>query len=161
MLPMITKVSYLAERPDFIPALAAGTLEQWSGLWPGRTLEWRIDRLRAHLNRRTLPIAWVIHDDSRVFGTAALRARDFEGLDHLTPWLGGVFVFPEFRGRGMGRTVCMTVESEAVRRGVTTLYLGTFDNRPWFESMGWRVFDQRTLRGRSCDVMQKPPQTSE
>lgn len=153
---MTTQVSYLADRPDFIPALAAGTLAQYADLWPERTLEWRIARLRAHMNRRTLPIAWVIHDGQTVFGTAALRVSDVESLEHLTPWLGGVYVFPECRGRGMGLALSVAVEREAAGRGVTELYLATFDQRRWFGSMGWDVLQRSTLRGQPCDIMYKP-----
>ena len=153
---MTTQLTYLADKPDFIPALAAGALAQYADLWPDRTLEWRIARLRAHMNRQTLPIAWVIHDGHKVFGTAALRVSDFEGQEHLTPWLGGVYVFPESRGAGMGTALCATVEGEAVRRGVSGLYLGTFDQHRWYESMGWSVLQPGTLRGRSCDIMYKP-----
>ena len=152
---MTAQVSLLADKPDFIPALAEGTLAQYAHLWPDRGLEWRIARLRTHLNRKTLPIAWVIHDGAKVFGTAALRENDFDGFDHLAPWLSGVFVFPEYRGRGMGATLCATVEGEAIRRGVSKLYLGTFDNHSWYSSMGWSILQSGILRGLPCDVMFK------
>ena len=148
-------IDYLADRPDFIPAIAAGTQVQYAELWPERTLEWRIDRLRAHLNRRALPIAWVMHDGQQALGTAALRVTDFPGMDHLTPWLGGVFVFPEFRGHGLGKHLCRRVEQEAIRRGMLELYLGTFDIHAWYGAMGWELFHSGTLQGRPCDVMRK------
>ena len=152
---MATQISYLADHPEFIPPLAQGTQYEWADLWPDRTLEWRIERFRAHLNRHDLPIAWVIHDGATVFGTAALRAQDWEGKEHFAPWLSGVFVFPACRGHGYGAALCAAVEAEAARRGVTTLYLGTFENQEWYESMGWRVQETGTRAGRRCDVMVK------
>jgi GNAT superfamily N-acetyltransferase len=54
------------------------------------------------MNRDELPIAWVAHANGQLLGTAALRVHDLEGREDLTPWLGGVFVDSEFRGRGIG-----------------------------------------------------------
>ena len=153
---MTVQVSYLADKPDFIPTLATGTLAQYAHLWPDRNLAWRIDRLRAHLNRKNLPIAWVMHDGPTAFGMAALREADFDGFEHLTPWLSGVYVFPQYRGRGIGAALCAEVEREATRRGVSKLYLGTFDNQPWYSAMGWSMLESGTLRGLPCDVMCKP-----
>jgi len=149
------RISYLADRPDFIPALACGTMVQWREVWPERSLDWRIARFQAHLNRKSLPIAWVAHEDDTVFGTASLRTADIDGFENLTPWLGGVFVFPQHRGRGVGAALCRTVEREAARRGASNLYLGTFDNLEWYRSMGWRSIEQLTLQGRGCHLMAK------
>ncbi len=150
------RVDYLVDHPDLIPQLAAALQEQWREVWPERTVEWRIARLRSHLNTTSLPIAWVAVAGPVLLGTAALRNVDFVGFDHLHPWLGGVFVLPEHRGRGVGAMLCAEVERAATGMGVEKLYLGTFDNRSWYQSMGWRLFEEAILRGRPCDVMWKP-----
>ena len=59
----------------------------------------RAERLRAHMNRHTLPIAWIAQEEEGAIGMAALRVHDLYGRDDLNPWLGGVYVRPEFRRR--------------------------------------------------------------
>ena len=74
------------------------------------TPEARIKKLKAHMNRDKLPIAWVAHANGQPLGTAALRVHDLEGREDLTPWLGGVFVGSHFRRLGIGAALCATVE---------------------------------------------------
>src|SRR5215467_13051355 len=118
------QISYLIEYPQYIPQLAQWLLEQWGGI-----LEDRIKRLKAHMNRDQLPVAWIAHANSELLGTAALRVHDLEGREDLTPWLGGVFVGSQFRRRGIGEALCATVEEAANSRGIQTLYLFTLDKQ--------------------------------
>jgi GNAT superfamily N-acetyltransferase len=106
-------ISYLTDHPEFILPLAQGRLEHFRDHLPDYTLETHVSKLQAHMNRDTLPIAWVAHSDTQVFGTAALRPYDLEGREDLTPWLGGVYVLPPFRRRGIGTALCRTVERKA------------------------------------------------
>src|SRR5216117_1448492 len=117
------RISYLIDHPEYIPQLAQWLFEQWGSVLGEKTLEVRIKKLKAHMNRDELPIAWVAHANGLLFGTAALRVHDLEGCEDLTPWLGGVFVGSHFRRRGIGAALCATVEDEARSRGISTLYL--------------------------------------
>jgi hypothetical protein len=93
------KISYLIEHPEYIPQLARWLFEHWGSILGEETPEARIKKLKAHMNRDELPIAWVAHANGQLLGTAALRVDDLEGREDLTPWLGGVFVGAHFRRR--------------------------------------------------------------
>jgi len=134
------QISYLIEHPEYIPQLAQWLFEQWGGILAERTIETRIKKLQAHMNRDELPIAWVAHADGQLLGTAALRVHDLEGREDLTPWLGGVFVGSQFRRRGIGAALCARVEDEARSRKMETLYLFTLDKQVWYSRLGWRSF---------------------
>src|SRR5213078_2251236 len=88
------QISYLIEHPEYIPQLAQWLFEQWDSILGEGTPEARIKKLKTHLNRDKLPIAWVAHANGQLLGTAALRVHDLEGREDLTPWLGGVFRLP-------------------------------------------------------------------
>lgn len=148
-------ISYLADHPEFIPELAAALQREWSWMWPDRTLEWRIDRLKRHMHRRDLPIAWVAHENTQLLGTASLRSDDVAGVDHLSPWLGGVFVLPSHRGTGIGAQLCKRVEDAAALGGTSRLYLGTLRNLKWYIGLGWTQLDVVQLNGHTCDIMYK------
>src|SRR5690348_10302966 len=111
------QIDYLADHPQYLPQLTQWLFEEWGHILNEQTPEPRMKKLQAHMNRDKLPIAWVAHVDGQLLGTAALRIHDLETREDLTPWLGGVFVGPEFRRRGIGEALCATVEREATSRG--------------------------------------------
>ena len=142
-------ISYLIEHPEYIPQLAQWLFEQWDAILGEKTPAARIEKLKAHLNRDELPIAWVAHANGQLFGTAALRVHDLEGREDLTPWLGGVFVGSHFRRRGIGAALCATVENEARSRKIETLYLFTLDKQAWYSRLGWTVLGPSVWRQRA------------
>ena len=101
-------------------------------------------------------MAWVAHAGAQVFGTAALRVHDLPGHENITPWLGGVYVAPEFRNRGIGTALCATVEQQAKALfDISTLYLFTLDKQAWYENLGWSMFKPCLWCGRAGDIMSK------
>jgi N-acetylglutamate synthase-like GNAT family acetyltransferase len=149
------QISYLADYPEFILPLAEGRLEQYRELLPNYTLGTHVRKLEAHLNRDSLPIAWVAHSDNSALGTAALRVCDLEGREDLTPWLGGVYVLPKFRRRGIGTALSDVVERKAATLGVRTLYLFTLDQQHWYGELGWLPFQPCKWCGQPGDIMVK------
>ena len=154
------KISYLIDYPEYIPQLAQWLFEQWGHILGEKTLEARIKKLNAHMNRDQLPIAWVAHANGQLLGSAALRVHDLEGREDLTPWLAGVFVGAQFRRRGIGAALCATVEKVAKSRGIQTLYLFTLDKQPWYSRQGWTVLAPCVWHERCGDIMAKTLQTA-
>src|SRR5205807_2061750 len=149
------QISYLIEHPEYIPQLAQWLFEQWGSTLGEETLEARIKKLKTHMNRDKLPIAWVAHANGQLLGTAALRVYDLEGREDLTPWLGGVFVGSHFRRQGIGAALCAAVEEEARSRAIHTLYLFTLDKRAWYSRMGWSIIGPCLWQQRPGDIMCK------
>jgi predicted N-acetyltransferase YhbS len=153
------RISYLIEHPEYIPQLAQWLFEQWDSILGEETPEARIKKLKAHMNRDKLPIAWVAYANGQLLGTAALRVHDLEGHEDLTPWLGGVFVGSQFRRRGLGAALCATVEDAARLRGIETLYLFTLDKQAWYSRLGWTVHGQCIWQQQPGDIMCKQLRT--
>jgi N-acetylglutamate synthase-like GNAT family acetyltransferase len=153
-------ISYLIDHPEFIPQLAQWLFEQWDTMLGEKTPDARVKKLKAHMNRDTLPIAWVAHANGQLLGTAALRVHDIEGREDLTPWLGGVFVGSPFRRRGIGAALCATVEDAARSRGIETLYLFTLDKQAWYSRLGWTILGPCVWHERVGDIMWKQPQAA-
>lgn len=149
------QISYLVEHPQFIPQLAQWLFEQWGAILGEQTADARIEKLKAHLNRDQLPIAWVAHSAGQLLGTAALRMHDLEGREDLTPWLGGVFVGTRFRRQGIGEALCGAVENEARSRAIHTLYLFTLDKQAWYSRLGWTTLAPCVWRQRPGEIMCK------
>jgi N-acetylglutamate synthase-like GNAT family acetyltransferase len=149
------RIGYLIDHPGYMPQLAQWLFEQWGAILGEKTPEVRINKLKTHMNRDQLPIAWVAHANGQLLGTAALRVHDLEGREDLTPWLGGVFVGSQFRRRGIGAALCTTVEEAARSRGIQTLYLFTLDKQQWYSRQGWKVLTRCVWHERHGDIMSK------
>jgi N-acetylglutamate synthase-like GNAT family acetyltransferase len=154
------RIDYLIDHPEYVAQLAQWLFEQWDGILGEKTPEARIRKLLAHMNREELPIAWVAHANGQLLGTAALRVHDLEGREDLTPWLGGVFVGPDFRRRGIGAMLCATVEKAARSRGIQTLYLFTLDKQTWYSRQGWKLLAHCVWHELPGDIMSKRLQTA-
>lgn len=149
-------ISLLADHPAFIETLAPLVADYWRPILTQETTEARAAKFKTHLNRDTLPIAWVAHSEEQVFGTAALRVHDLPGHEHLTPWLGGVYVIPEFRNRGVGAALCSVAEQQAKAIfSIQTLYLFTLDRQAWYKNLGWGLFEPCIWCGRAGVIMTK------
>ncbi len=53
------EISYLKDRPAFIPVLAPEIVNHWRPFLPELTLEGVTAKLESHLQKEKLPIAWV------------------------------------------------------------------------------------------------------
>jgi GNAT superfamily N-acetyltransferase len=146
-------ISYLEDYPEFISVLVPEIVAHWRYVLSEETIESRTAKLRSHLNKNELPIAWVAHFNGEAFGTAALRVHDLEGREELTPWLGGVFVRPKHRRRGIASALCRVVEEKAWSLGFTTLYLFTLDQQSLYTCLGWQQLEKAEWRGLSIDIM--------
>jgi N-acetylglutamate synthase-like GNAT family acetyltransferase len=149
------EVSYLEDHPEFIPVLAPAIVSHYRSIVPEENMKSRTAKLRSHMNKNRLPIAWVAHSNAEVFGMAALRVHDLEGREDLTPWLGGIFVRPEHRRRGVASILCRTVEEKAWSLGFETLYLFTTDQQSLYSRLGWELWQEDAWRGNRVDIMIK------
>lgn len=154
------QISYLADYPEYIPQLGQWLLEQWGEILGEQTPEARIKKLKTHLNRDKLPIAWVAHRNGELMGSAALRVCDLEGHEDLTPWLAGVIVGREFRRQGVGEMLCRHVADYARSRSIETLYLFTLDKQAWYSRLGWSLFRPCAWHEHRGDIMSKALQSS-
>jgi GNAT superfamily N-acetyltransferase len=149
------QISYLADAFELATGLIPGILEHWRPIVPEDTWEARAARLRSHMNREQLPIGWLAHHGSQAMGTAALRTHDLPGREDLGPWLGGVYVAPPFRRRGVASLLCRTVEERARQLGYRHLYLFTLDQQALYSHLGWRQLEKASWRARTADIMIK------
>ena len=123
------QISYLIKHPEYIPQLAEWLFKQWGSTLGEKAPQDRIKKLKTHMNRNKLPIAWVAHANGQLLGTAALRVHDLDGREDLTPWLGGVFVGSHFRRKGIGAALCAAVRTRLGREGYRLFICSRSTNR--------------------------------
>lgn len=152
-------ISYLAEHPHLIPALAGWHHAEWAHLNPGDTVEARISRMQKLLAKEQVPTAFVALQGETLLGSASLIDNDMDTRKDLQPWLASVYVAPEFRDRGVGSALVQRVVDEARALGIKTLYLFTPDRESLYARMGWKVIERTEYRGEQVVVMELPIST--
>jgi len=147
------QIGYLADRMDFLPALAQWHHREWAHLQPGESLEARLARLRGNCQRGQIPTAMIAYDGDILFGSAMLVAHDMDTRMELSPWLAGVFVVPVYRKRGIGAALVGRVVAEARTIGVRRLYLYTPGVADFYARLGWSLLERTVYRNTGVSIM--------
>lgn len=147
------QIGYLADHQDFIPTLAKWHHQEWAYLRPDESIEARTTRLRGCCGHREIPTVVIAFMGDALFGSAMLVAHDMDTRMNLSPWLAGVFVSPERRGRGLGAALVHRVIKEARGLGIERLYLYTPGAEQFYARRGWLVEERTTYHGANVVVM--------
>jgi predicted N-acetyltransferase YhbS len=146
-------IERLQQHPEWIPLLAGWHHGQWASYNPGETLADRIARLKRHAADDALPLTWVAFSQGVLLGSASLVAADMEIRPELTPWLASVFVAPEHRRQGLGRSLVSHVTEQARLQGYRSLFLFTPDRELFYQQLGWQVVERPEFHGSQVAVM--------
>lgn len=135
--------------------LDAAARLRWEAFFEGSDRTVADDRAGlAELVAREGPEAAFVSDaDGRHAGSVLLVRTELSiDLDH-SPWLAGLVVAPERRGRGLGAAMVRTVEAHAFEQGFEALYLYTHDADAFYAALGWTVLEEFTAFGEAARLM--------
>jgi GNAT superfamily N-acetyltransferase len=118
----------------------------------GSASEWQADLL-ATLQRDRVPLAYVALDGETPVGSAELIEHDLDSRRDLSPWLAGVFVHPEFRGKGLGHRLVRMIEERAGSLGFSRIYCFTENAAKFYVGLGWRRYAKDLLQGRAVTIL--------
>lgn len=151
------EIDYLANHRDCIPQLAQWGYGEWRSIFDhyGMSLEDVIGTFERRAQRESLPLGLVALDGARVVGTGSLKLQDLELRPALTPWLGGIFVDKEYRGRGVGTAIIQRLLVEAQRLRLPRVYLWTTSAQALYLKLGWTEMEELTFCGATISVMEK------
>lgn len=146
-------VEYLADYPQYADVLAAWLYEEFGRPIPGSSLERARSRVRASLNKSSLPLTVVCLAGDQPAGTAMLKIHEMEIRPEHEFWVGSVFVAPQYRRRGIGSALMKRVVGEAQRLGLGQLYLYTPDQERLYARLGWKAIERLNYQGREVVIM--------
>lgn len=146
-------IDYLCNHPELIEELAELNFKEWGEFRPGDTLEARTERMRAACGKGAIPSVVVAIEDSRLLGGALLIDNDMKIRPQLTPWLAGVYVKAEQRGRGVASQLVKRIVDEAAALDVRELYLYTDAAQSLYARLGWEVVEDLVYEELPVTVM--------
>jgi len=143
----------LAHRHDAIPVLGRWYHQEWGQRLRNESEAESIERVKGYLSEDKIPFIVVATKAAEILGAAQLKYREmadvFPEKEH---WLGGVFVSPAHRGRGLGCKLAQEIANRAPSYGVETLHLQTERlDGGFYVRLGWRPVKQ--VRHHSLDVL--------
>ena len=127
------RIIAVSDRPDLAPLVARWLVQAFAG--PRNVEEVTALILAPPVGPEE---SFVLFDGDVPAGTASLARQDLGSRPDLTPWLAGVVVQPEFRGRGHAVRLVRHVEAFAARVGIATLWLYTATAEPLYAALGWQ-----------------------
>jgi GNAT superfamily N-acetyltransferase len=148
----------LAHRPDLAAVVAQWLFDEWGNFYPGGTVNGWLDHIRTRMNADRIPMTVIAVDDrGEPIGTVALVENDMNTHPELSPWLGGVYVIPTARGRGVASAVINHVIKCAEDLGIRNLYLYTNGSERLYRRLGWQRVCREPYMGRDVTLMVRTP----
>ena len=157
------EIVQLAEALHLAPTLAGWHVAEWGHLYLGWTEPLATAEFQAMSVADTLPLTLVAFNGSRrraadVLGSVSLVLDDeLEGFELVSPWLAGMYVVENARGRGLGGQLLDAAVVTARRLSVSRLHLFTDTVADWYRARGWRAIGSARPAGHEATVMAYNP----
>ncbi len=151
------RIDYLANHSRFVPVLTDSMYAHWRSLLQavGKSRDDFARSMQDRCRIGSLPLALVAFQDDQVLGTVALKPQDLDIRPDLTPWLGGLFVLPEYRRRGIGSLLITRIVAEAEKLGLPCLYLWTPSAERLYTKHGWKLLERVAYHGHTISIMRR------
>ena len=159
--PAEITIDYLAHHPQLADQLAMWSWTEWRSIYElrGQTFDHALKNYRERTNTDRLPLALVAFANQQLVGTVSLKHQDLEIRPHITPCLGGLFVVPSWRGRGVASLLMQRAVEEAAKLKLPKLYLWTSSAEGLYLRLGWAVVERLEYHGKIIVIMDIcPPQ---
>ena len=141
------RVELLADHPELIARVGEIRWTEWGVPPESQELSWWIDITATEAGRHDLPITWVAIDgDGRAVGAVGLGEFDIEEVVDRSPWVLGMIVDREHRGKGIGRQLMRSLEGWSRERGFSSVWVATERAEGFYRSCGWRFVETITKR---------------
>jgi GNAT superfamily N-acetyltransferase len=145
---------FLADRQDAIPIVAKWYFEEWGYNVTGNSIQQSIDRITGKVNRKQPPLHILAIENKKILGVAQLKLHEMDIYPEQEFWLGGLFVTPNSRGKGIGSALANKIATIAADFGVKDLYLQTEAlDGGLYQQLGWHLIETVEYKSLHVAVM--------
>lgn len=127
-------------RLDLVPHYFDRVLESVYSEWGNNNINFWRSWIKSSMSPVGIPSTYVVLLDKEYVGTFSFWTCDLQSRQDLSPWLGGIVVVPEFRGRGFGLYIQESAKKLLSLQGVHTAYLFT-ELVGFYEKTGWQYVE--------------------
>src|SRR5579884_26763 len=99
--------------------------------------------------------AFVALDDSYSVGVVQLHQFDIVEMADRSPWVCGMIVRPEYRGRGIGRRLLSALEDFAAAEGAEAIWVWTDTASDFYAACGWTRYGDVVAAGEPGTVFSR------
>lgn len=134
----------LADHRELIPEVGRFRWLEWGHEDPERAeLSWWIDVTARESGRDDLPVTFVAIDaGGEAFGAVGLGQFDPSERRDRSPWVLGMIVRPDLRGRGIGRLLLEVLGTWAAEHGYERMWVATGDPAvAFYQACGWSLVE--------------------
>jgi GNAT superfamily N-acetyltransferase len=151
-------VALLADRLDLIEPAGDLRWREWGRPPEPVDRSWWIDVTRREAGRHDLPVSWVaVGSDGDLAGTVGLGEFDIEERRDTSPWVMGLVVREDLRGKGIGRLLMQQLERHAIDLGYPRMWVATGQAVGFYQRCGYQIVERLTLaNGLPSTVLAKP-----
>lgn len=128
------KILCIADCPHLLETVVDWERGEWGDEWAELAM--------SATARDRVPTTYVALDGNEIVGCVMFVKYDMMTRKDLTPWLGGLFVPPKFRGRGIATKLVDHVLLKAKDVGIGTLWLYTSSSRNLYARIGWMFVEE-------------------
>ena len=98
---------------------------------------------------RSIPFCLVAHDEGEYVGSVLGLVSDLEDRPELSPWIGALWVDPEFRKQGVAAALVRAALDELFALGHEVAFLcATTEKRGMYERQGWKLIEVNVGEGK-------------
>ena len=151
------KVLLLGDHQRHWQEAAEWSFNAWHHEFPSDTVQTYLDQYALSASRPDLltEIYCAVSQGDELFGVATLVHDDeLPDATEPGPWLAAVFVTPDARKLGVGKTLVRTIVDRSRALGYSRLFLYTEHAKDWYEQMGWTKIRDTEFLGLHHTVMQ-------
>jgi GNAT superfamily N-acetyltransferase len=142
-------VHLLAERPDLVPVIGEIRWREWGHPPEPTDLSFWVEVTGQEAGVDRLPVTWVATDRAgEAVGAVGIGEFDIDERRDTSPWVMGMIVRADLRGRGIGRSLLRRLEAWAVASGHPKIWVATGPSAVGFyRCCGWEI----------AEMFERPP----
>lgn len=152
------QIALLKEFPVLVEPLGQAIYSEWREMYEfqGKTEREVVETVQSRAVHDRIPCTMIAHDCGVLMGSVTIKISEGSDFPHLSPWLAGVFVLPQYRGLGIGKALVKSAEDFAKEKiSVSELFLYTSSAQGLYEKLGYTVFSQNVKDGKVVVYMKK------